>query len=166
MRQLLFFGVIVFAFSACGPNYIYEETLEMPQTGWEYKDSLQAQFHIDDTLVIYNLHLEIEHGITFPHQNFYTKIHTTFPEGQRTSQQVSLELMNKTGQWHGDCSSETCVLDILIQEGVFFSQSGNYKITIEQFSRLDPLPQIHNLTFRLEDTGERKDTSSPKDNGT
>jgi gliding motility-associated lipoprotein GldH len=142
--------------SACGPNYVYEQTYEMEQEAWHYKDTLDFQFAIEDTSTIYNLWLEVEHSTSFSNQNLYTQIHTRFPSGDRITEQLSLELANKAGQWLGDCGAEYCELRIPIQQGAYFDQAGEYRITVEQYMRRNPVRGVSALAFRLEDTGQRR----------
>ncbi len=149
--------VLLSFLTACGPNYVYESHLEVPDTGWTYQDSLVAQFTIEDSLTIYNLHLQLEHNEEFPFQNFYVQMHTQFPDGQRLSEMVSLELADKGGMWLGECGSGACTLDIPIQQGAYFNQIGEYQLTIEQYSRRDPLPGILSVHFALEETEDRRE---------
>jgi gliding motility-associated lipoprotein GldH len=151
---MLFFATIlaVSCLSACGPNYVYEQELIVPEAGWGYSDSLVAKFEVPDTNTIYNLHLLIEHTTYFSYQNFYVLVHTQFPDGQRLTEQLSLELAGKGGVWLGNCRGELCTLDIPIQEGAYFNQAGNYQVTVEQYSRRNPLPEIKSIRFALEAT--------------
>ena len=139
-------------FSACGPNYVYEQTLEIPEEGWSYEDRLLATFEIPDTSTIYNLHLLVEHTTAFPYQNFYVQVSTQFPNGEQLTEQVSLELAAQGGIWLGDCSGEVCTLDIPIQEGAYFNQAGTYQLSIQQYSRRNPFPEIKNIRFAIEAT--------------
>lgn len=156
LRYLPLLGLLSLL-TACGPNYVYESQLEVSDAGWTYQDSLLAQFTIEDSLTIYNLHLELEHNEEFPFQNFYVQVHTQFPDGQRLSELVSLELANRAGMWLGECSGGICSLDIPIQQGAYFNQIGDYQLTVEQYSRRDPLPGILSVGFALEETGGRRE---------
>jgi gliding motility-associated lipoprotein GldH len=141
--------------SACGPDYAFRESRDFPATNWTYADSIQYQFEIADTLQIYDLNLRLKHTTAYPFQNVYTKIHTRFPNGERLSELLSLELAGKGGNWLGECNAEECELFIPIQQGAYFNQLGTYQITIEQFTRRDPLPGLEKLTFELIRIGER-----------
>jgi gliding motility-associated lipoprotein GldH len=152
----LFLFVAFLGLSACGPDYAYEQTLEIPESGWSYQDSLSATFEIPDTSTIYNLHLLVEHTTYFPFQNFYVEVSTQFPSGERLTEQVSLELAAQGGIWLGDCRGEVCTLDIPIQEGAYFNQAGTYQLSIHQYSRRDPLPEIKAIRFALEATDEKR----------
>ncbi len=155
LRFLPLLGLLSLLVS-CGPNMVYEAAIEVPESGWTYQDSLTAQFTIEDSLTIYNLHLLLQHDERFPYQNFYVQVHTEFPDGQRLEELVSLELANKVGMWLGECSGSMCELDIPIQQGAYFNQIGDYQITIAQYSRRNPLPGIRAVGFALEETDQRR----------
>ena len=147
---------LLLTLSSCGPQYLYENEQAFDTGQWTYQDSLVNTFTISDTFALYNLHLFLDHGVNFPAQNTYVRLHTTFPDGQRMTREVSLELAAKDGAWYGDCSRERCSLDIPIQQGAYFNQAGEYRITIEQFSRQNPLPEVYRIGFALEATGEQR----------
>lgn len=148
--------VLLLFLTACGPSYLYQETRDLPDVGWTYADSLSFDFTIDDTLSIYNLNVTVDHGTDYPYQNLYVRLHTRFPDGQRLTEQVSLELAGKAGNWLGDCDSEDCSLLIPIQTDAYFNQAGNYRLTIQQFMRRDTLAGVEAVTFGVEDTGKRR----------
>jgi len=128
----LFFLVL---FSACGPTVIYEQEKEFPAIGWAYQDSARYDFTIPSAEQAYDLVLRLEHGTEFPYQNFYVKLHTGFPSGKRTSEQVSLQLSGDFGAWLGDCSGEVCGQEITILRNAKFAETGAYYLTVEQFTR-------------------------------
>ncbi len=153
---LLVILLLVLVASACGPDYLMRQRQEINAEGWAYADTLVYTFTIADTLQIYNLHIGLEHSKTYPFQNLYTQIHTTFPDGERLSETLSLELADKAGHWLGDCGQKNCHIDIPIQQGAFFNQPGPYQITIEQYMRQDSLPGIEWLQFGVEKTADKR----------
>ncbi len=154
MKFPFLFFVILLLFSSCGPSYYYDQTESIPENGWFYDDMKTFEINIEDTLKIYNLYLDLEHDKSFPKQNLYVQIHTSFPGGEQIKEQLSINLMDKTGLWHGDCSGEECDLRVNIQQGAFFNAVGKHKIAIEQFMRIDPVPSIISVSLRIEDTGK------------
>lgn len=129
-------------FSACGPTVIYQETKDIPEAGWAYADTARFEFEIPNTAQAYDLVLNLEHGTAFPYQNFYVKLHTGFPSGKRTSEQVSLQLAGDFGAWLGGCSGEACDQEITILRNAKFADTGDYYLTVEQFSRQPVLSSI------------------------
>lgn len=155
-RPLLLATAMILLLPACGPDYAYESSRDFPEgTGWTYADSVAFEFTVGDTNQIYDLHLFVEHAPDFGNQNLYVRFHTLFPDGRRLTETVSLELADKLGAWQGDCSGETCRIDIPIQQGAYFNQSGDYTLRVEQYSRQEQLPEITGIGFALEPTGRR-----------
>ncbi len=146
----------IFTIFSCGPNYIYDQTFEIAEDGWAYKDTLDFEVEITDTLEIYNLYLDIEHATNFAKQNIYILIYTSFPSGERIKERVAIDFADKMGQWYGDCNTEKCNLRVNIQQGAFFNLLGKHTITIEQYMRINPLPGIKNIRLRIENTGSKR----------
>jgi gliding motility-associated lipoprotein GldH len=144
----------MFLILGCGPNYILNKSYDIKDAAWTYADTLNFEIDIKDSLKIYNLYIDIEHATDFSSQNMYVMIHTTFPSGERISEKVSLEMANKGGVWFGNCNSEWCNLSIPIQQGAYFNAIGKHLFTIEQFMRVNPLPGIKKIGFKIEDTGQ------------
>ena len=152
----LFMLLQLLGFSSCGPNYHYSETTDLQNEEWSYDQVLEFEFPISDTLQIYNLILDITHDVDYPFQNLYTRISTHFPSGEQINKTLSLELANKAGQWQGKCGRQYCHLKIPIQEGAYFNVPGNYKISLEQFMRINPTQGIRQIALHIEETENRR----------
>lgn len=154
--SFLCFATLLFALSSCGKSYLYEERIDLPDAQWTYQDSLEYQFEVIDTNKLYNILVSLEHSPEFKTQNLYTRIATTFPDGNRLSKVVSLELADKVGFWYGDCNSETCVFEAPIQGNAYFNQQGQYTITLVQHMRKDSITGVQAIAIKLEDTGQTR----------
>lgn len=134
---------------ACGPTTLYEERLELPAEGWSYADSARFAFTVEDTAQAYHLVLSVQHAEDFAHQNFYVRLHTGFPSGVRTTEQLSLQLAGDFGAWLGNCSGGNCTLAIPILAQARFSTPGPYSLTVEQYSRENPLPGVGAISLAV-----------------
>lgn len=141
--------------AACGPDYSYRETHSLPPAGWAFADSLHYRFSIEDSAQVYNLHLIVEHSEALPFQNIYVRLTTAFPGGEQRTEVISLQIAENTGAWLGDCSGDGCTLDIPLQQGAYFSQAGDYQLTLTQYTRRDTLAGVEAITFALEPTDRR-----------
>ncbi|MCB0706933.1 MAG: gliding motility lipoprotein GldH [Saprospiraceae bacterium] len=155
LSRIGFLSLLSVLFFSCGPDYLYENTQTLESEEWSYADSISFEITIADTSHLYELVVEVEHATVYPRQNLYTRISTDFPDGTRLSKPVSLELADKTGFWYGDCNSDWCSIDIPIQTNAFFNQAGTYRFTLEQFTRIDPLPGVRKVGFAVRDLGLR-----------
>ena len=155
MISRFFYIILLFSllFTACGgEDFIFDKKYEIQNQRWTYKDTLDFNFEIKDTLKIYNLYLEIEHGDVYPYQNLYMMTHTKFPDGLRPKQQLNVNLAEKSGKWEGKKSGKNWIQRVDLQKDAYFSESGNYTLTLEQFMRRDSLPEIKSVRFAIEAT--------------
>lgn len=150
-KTLCLFAVAMLLF-ACGPTVIYDQQKEMPETGWAYQDTARYDFSIPATDQAYDLVLNLEHGTAFPYQNFYVKIHTGFPSGKRTTEEVSLQLAGDFGAWLGDCGGEVCDQEITILRNAKFAETGAYYLTVEQYTREPVLGGIDALGLAVRES--------------
>jgi len=153
---LLLFSGLACLQTACGPDYYFQETKPIADGRWAYPDTLDFRFTVSDTLATYNLYLDFEYADTFSTQNIYVKLHTRFPDGNRLGKQKSFDLFDGQGQPLGECSGGTCRLHAVLQERAFFNQPGEYVITLEQYTRSNPLPGVRSVGLTLEATAVRR----------
>ena len=155
MKKYIFLLLVSIFLFSCGPHYLLDEKKEIPNQKWSYADSLTFTMEVSDTLQRYNFYLDMEHLTTYPFQNMYIRLHSIFPNGKRTTEQISLELMDKNGRWKGDCNSEDCDFRMPINEGTFFGQKGKYQFVIEQYMRKNPLEGVQSLALRIEEVASK-----------
>jgi|AntRauTorckE5430_2_1112549.scaffolds.fasta_scaffold00925_12 gliding motility-associated lipoprotein GldH len=149
--------VIILLLSSCDQtDYHFKAETDYENAIWKYSDTTDFKVTIDDTLKRYNLGLKINHSTEYLNQNIYLTIHTKFPNGQRFSQRVNIDLADKAGKWYGKCSGGDCEVDAYIQKDAFFNQAGKYVFTVEQFTRSENLENINSLIFYIENTGKSR----------
>lgn len=140
--------------AGCGPTVVYEQSFEVEESGWAYPDSLHYSFDIPSTENQYDLLISIGHRETFPYENFYVNIYTDLPNGRRTKERLNLDLAGDYGIWNGDCSGGYCQVDVTILRKTRFQESGRYGITLEQFSRDNPLVDIDEVGIKLVESAD------------
>ena len=133
---------------SCTSSPLYEKRVELPGV-WTYADSLGFEFEVVDTTARYDLVMTLAHSPEFANENLYTLIRTTYPDGRVVSDQVNLSLADTYGNWHGACSGETCTLDIELQRGARFDESGSYRLSVHQYSRIDSLAGVSGVGLRV-----------------
>ncbi|NJB84960.1 gliding motility-associated lipoprotein GldH [Lewinella marina] len=135
--------------SACGPEITFQEESDLGPAGWAYADSVAFTFPVTDTSARYDLVLSVTHTQDFPFQNFYTRLATHLPDGTVLTQPLSLQLADTFGDWYGECSGTECTADISLQTGTRFTQLGEHRLVVAQFSRQDPLEEVTGIGFRI-----------------
>ena len=128
---------------------IFEKKYDISQHQWLYKDTLNFNFDITDTLALYDIQLTVRHDNTYPFQNLYTHISTQFPNAMRLQQTLNLDLADNTGKQIGEISGAHTTFKTDIQENAFFNALGKHTITLEQFTRRDTLDGIEQIGLSL-----------------
>ena len=134
--------------SSCTDKPIYSESKSFSDA-WHFADSVHFDLPAPDTIEAYAMVLNVSHTTDYPFQNIYFRISTAFPSGRRVSTLLNIDLADKSGAWYGDCRGKNCNLQAPIRENFYFSESGAYKITMEQFTRVDPLTGLTRLKLEL-----------------
>lgn len=127
----------------------YSKSYSFTNDTWKYDDPRSFSFEIEDTTKMYDMILKIDHTDQFPYQNLYVKTTTTFPSDSITNQSLSLEMSNEAGFWFGECKGSNCALSIPIQSKIRFMQSGQYNLSLEQYTRTDTLRGMRSIELRI-----------------
>ncbi|MCS7037354.1 MAG: gliding motility lipoprotein GldH [Saprospiraceae bacterium] len=142
--------VLLWLLAGCGRAPFYEQEAPIEEGCWAYDDTVRFSFSVADTSLRYNLYLSVEHADTFPYQNIYVQIHTTYPDGQRFVKLLPLDLFDATGQPNGACSGGVCSTEFVLQKRAILPQVGQYVIAVEQYMRYSPVAGIRALRLRIE----------------
>lgn len=113
----------------------FQQTINLPEDGWTYDNPIAWQFDIQDTSLVCDIILDVDHSMDFGYENIYTNIFTVFPSGDTTSSVVSLDLTDTHGQWSGNCKGSECSLLITLRKKTLFPAVGKYEIILKQHSR-------------------------------
>lgn len=151
MRDIIALIIVLLVVIACGKKPFYEQSQSISESGWEYGNRIDFSFDIDNTDSKYDLLLDVRHDLEYTYENTYVRIHTTFPNGETITDQVSLQLADEYDQWEGTCKGDKCTVTIVLQSNVKFKEKGAYKIEIEQYNRENPLPGIEKMTLKIVD---------------
>jgi len=127
--------------TSCTDNTVYESEIETGED-WSYYEVMKHTIDVKDKEVLYSLEFDLKHSESFSYQNLYVNITTNYPNGKSVTDEVSLQLANKRGQWSGNCSGDKCSVTLVLQDGFRFDQTGSHTITIAQYSREEVLDGI------------------------
>ena len=156
MRSLFFLLSLLFLFTSCDPDRVFDENEKIPDSIWNKDFTPEFTANVEDTSLLYNVYINIRHTSFYQWRNLWILVTTTFPDGQVFDKKVALELANKEGKWYGDCLGDICDLQIPIQEKAYFDQSGEYTFKLQQIMRTDNLPLVMSIGLRIEKAGDRE----------
>ncbi len=132
-------------------SYYFVHRYEIAPQGWYYDSTARFTFRIDDTARIFNLWLDVEHSPQYAWQNLYVQIRSYLPDGKIDTQVLSLELADESGHWQGHQRGKIIRAPILLQDSFYFPDTGQYRIEIDQYMRINPVRDVQALQLRLEE---------------
>lgn len=149
---LLFFCLLAGCLAA--PYYQKEEAI--PRNAWAYNYKPTFNFEITDTTVGYQPYFLIQHTQAYPYSNLWIWVYINTPQDTITRKaRINITLAEPSGKWLGRGMGEIWEQRMRMDFGdtINFNRKGAYKISMEQDMRINPLPEILHVGFRLEKTG-------------
>ena len=136
---------------SCIKSDLFEKNATIPGQEWEYSFKPAIQFDITDTVSSYNIYIVVRHTDAFRYNNLWIRIKSSAPgDSATTTQQFDLPLASQN-RWTGSGMDDIYEHRILLYRSpVKFFKPGQYKVSIEQVMRENPLQHILNVGLRLE----------------
>lgn len=139
---------------SCTPIGLTEKIANIPGHSWKNSFKPSFTFDIKDTNAAYKLYFIIRHNDLYSFNNIYINLYAQQP-GQDSSQAVRYDLKLATNEkgWLASGMDDIYEHRILLTpngQEFYFKKPGQYKFTIEQIMREDPLKNVLNAGLRLE----------------
>lgn len=154
MKSLLCTSYILlltsFIFSSCTTIDLYEKSVTIPHHAWENSFKPSFDFTIKDTSSLYQLFFVLRHNEKYNYSNIYINLYVQVP-GRNTAIKIQRDLLLATNEkgWLGTGMDDIYEYRIKLTEPEFF-KAGNYKFTLEQIMRENPLQNVLNAGIRIE----------------
>ncbi len=139
--------------TACSdPNTIFKDYPDIPDGRWFIKNTPAFSFVVQDAGVPCNLFYNIRNAKSYPYYNLYLTRFLADSTGKLLDSRLDeLILMDeKTGKPLGDGLGDIFDHKILIRQGYRFPRPGRYQLTIKQYMRQDPLPDVLSVGLTVE----------------
>lgn len=152
MRKIVFYLVVsgLTALFSCDKNRLFDETVNIPSTGWHKDSTAVFNIEIADTLRFFRFFVNLRHNDNYRYSNFYLFLNTHMPNGLHTRDTIGMTLADFTGKWLGKGFGTLRDNQILIRENLRFPSKGTYHFSIEQAMREEVLKGVENIGIRVE----------------
>lgn len=148
--QFLFTGLFLIALAACDINRVFEEYQPIHEGNW-HKDSLVVfDIPISDSLQNNNLYINIRNDINYGYSNLWLFVEIEQPGGMAVKDTFEMVLAEPSGKWLGEGFGGLKTRQAIYRSNVFFPNSGDYKISLQQGMRETILEGINDVGFRVE----------------
>ncbi len=147
---LTFCSLVLLILTSCNNNVVYSKYEKLPETGWNTDNKLSYEVEVNDVTSLHSVFLTVRHADSYPYNNLFVFLTTTYPNGKSVTDTCELILANEKGEWIGDGAGDIWDDKIPLKQNVKFPQAGKYKFTFEQGMRTNPLPLIMDFGMVIE----------------
>lgn len=157
LRATLLFCLFTFALASCLPAPYFQKEEAIPHNAWDYSFKPKFTFDITDSTVLYQPIFLIRHTQAYPYSNIWMWLYVRTPDSVMHKERVNIVLAEPTGKWLGRGMGEIYEqrMRIKFSDSIKFHHPGTYQVIMEQNMRINPLPDVLHVGFRLEKTGLR-----------
>lgn len=155
MKNITYLLLLV-SFIACNPNRIYKEYEGILAMVWESSNKLNFEVEIEDTISTHKLIIAIRHGTYYPYSNLIINLTTTDPAGRQNQKKYDMQLKDESGDWKASGAGDYWDIEIPVDEGIRYYETGTYKFEIEQLVA-DQLPMVMEVGLIIEKEKEMDD---------
>ncbi len=137
--------------TSCSKIDVFEKNTAIPGHEWQYNMQPVFEFTISDTASQYNLYIVLRHTNAYRYNNIWLNVGSQSPSDTMRYQRFDLQLGTDAAGWEGAGMGDILELRKSITKGPFkFNKTGNYKFSIAQMMRENPLPEIISVGVRVE----------------
>lgn len=151
------FFVAVF-FLACDDSRVYEKNHDFEDRNWLVNDTATFEFQIKDTSTNYNLYCNIRNSVAFPYSRVFINYYLQDSAGATLQKKLTEAFLfdRETGKPLGS-SGLGDIYDqrLPVINNYRFPYAGKYKMTFEQYMRIDTLQGIIAVGLRVEKTTQQ-----------
>ena len=137
--------------SSCKQIDIFEKNTVIPNYEWKSNFIVSGSFKITDTISAYSIYLVLRHTDAYKYNNIWLNIGLQPPGDSLIKQKVDLKLGDDANGWEGNGMNDIWELRKLLNgEPRRFKKAGEYKFTIAQVMRDEPLLHVMSAGLRIE----------------
>ena len=139
-----------YLFISCTTIDLYEKTTAIPGQAWANNFRPSFDFTIKDTSALYQLFLVLRHNEKYNYSNIYINLYILAP-GQDTTIKIQRNLTLATNEkgWEATGMDDIYEHRIALGEPQTL-KAGNYKFSLEQIMRENPLQNVLDAGIRVE----------------
>ncbi|MBA4057153.1 MAG: gliding motility lipoprotein GldH [Marivirga sp.] len=153
MRILPALCISVLFLTGCDDTRVFEQITDFEKRQWLIAEKPQFEFDIENINVKYNLYGDIRNSVSYPYSRFFFTYYLQDSTGVELQSKLMTEFLfdAKTGKPFGKSGiGDLYDHRFLLLRNYQFKHKGTYKVTFEQFMRMDTLPGILAVGLRVE----------------
>ncbi len=123
-RFITLAACLMFGLTACQEGTLVDEFQDVSDNAWTYTDLKTVEVTVADTTAYYDMLINLRHAGNYEWQNLYLRMHIFSPQGDSTTERVSIMLADPKGKWLGSGLGDVVTLQAPYKQGIQFRQKG------------------------------------------
>src|SRR6267154_2934586 len=157
MRTFLSIVAISIVWCGCDSRRVFENNIEFRNRNWKIAEHVHFEFQIADTSGKYNLLMNIRNSLDYPYARIFVNYDLQKQDSTSLNKRMIAEYLfdQNTGKPFGTSGiGDIYDHQFPILKNYSFEKAGAYKITLNQFMRMDTIPGILAVGIRVEKAAE------------
>ncbi len=143
--------LLLIVFSSCKKIDLFEKTAVIPKQEWSYDLKPTFSFTIEDTTRPYKAYIIVRHTDAYQYQNLYLNLTVKYPGNDTAvTEKVNVQLADNSRGWYGSGMDDIWESRFPLNKTGIRLRKGEYKFTLDQIMRDNPLQHIMNVGIRIE----------------
>ncbi len=158
LRTALLILLPALIWMGCDDKRIFETNVDMENKSWVADSIPSFEFKITDPQKKYNFYYNVRNTNAYPYHNLYVTYYLENDKGEVISTNLhNLELFDpKTGKPTGSGLGDIYDHQIKALSDYRFPSAGSYTFKVQQFMRMEALPEVLSVGIRVEESESRQ----------
>jgi len=155
MRISFSLFAILVILGGCDSRRVFEDNVEFRDRKWKIAEPVEFRFTIDDASKKYNLLMNIRNSLDYPYARIFVNYDLLGQDSLSLAKKMMAEYLfdQKTGRPFGTSGiGDIYDHQFPVLKNYSFKKGGAYRITLNQFMRMDTIPGILAVGIRVEKT--------------
>jgi len=158
MRSIFFVPLSLFLLVSCNQELVKAEYKATDNGVWEKDSPIEFTFSELDSLVQYNVFINVRNDDTFPYNNLFLIAELIGPDGSVEKDTLEYQMANPDGTWLGQGYGSLKENKLWYKEDIVFASSGVYTLKVAHAMRkngnvngVEQLQGITDVGFEIEE---------------
>lgn len=141
-------------FVACSNSALVDTFHTVNKAGWAYDEVFTDSVTISNPDYYHQNAINLRINGDYAYSNLWIKLKIASQSGKVREEKLNLQLAEKTGKWLGSGLGDVVTFQIPVLGKYNFKESGTHTITVEQYMRLEKLPNVESVGIKIEQLEE------------
>ena len=152
-KTVIFVLSTLFIFAGCKKNNDIISYHKFKDHTWNRFEKIRFEIPILDISKPYDVYFFASHTRAFEFDNLNFKFKST-PSGEERIKEYTFLLKDKTGEFTGKCSTDSCVATVALKKGIYMEKKGMLRIEIEVLVPRLEIKALLGVGIRLVPSGQ------------